>query len=69
MSKKSICKRSYRRAGNLIIEDRAEGVKTGIYTNAATVVAPRIARICHSTIKILLLYLSVVSCQLSVVSC
>jgi len=44
MSKKSSCKRSYRRAGNLIVEDRAEGVKTGIYTNAATFAAPPITQ-------------------------
>lgn len=44
MSKKSLCKRSYRRAGNLVVEDRAEGVKTGIYTNAATFVTPPITQ-------------------------
>jgi hypothetical protein len=44
MSRKSLCKRNYRQAGNLAVEDRAEGVKTGIYTNAATFAAPPITQ-------------------------
>ena len=44
MSQKSFCKRNYRRAGNLVVEDRAEGVKTGIYTNATTFATPPITQ-------------------------
>ena len=45
MSRKSQCKRDYRRDGNLSLEDTAEGVKTGIYTNATTFAAPPITQI------------------------
>jgi hypothetical protein len=45
MSRKSQCKRDYRREGNLLLEDRAEGVKTGIYTNATPFTAPPITQV------------------------
>ena len=45
MAKKSNCKRDYRSATNLDLENRADGVRTGIYTNATTFATPPITQV------------------------
>ena len=45
MARKSQCKRNYRSYGNKALEDRAEGVQTGVYTNAGTFATPTIKEV------------------------